>query len=92
MILNNKDGISDLLCLVAGLLGGVVRVFNVRVCAGSIRVLDEDVQVILPIHQNLIFYHSSFLQILQLLERHLFIVKLEHALRFLRINCHTAQH
>jgi hypothetical protein len=42
--------ISDLLRLVAGLLGGVVGVLDMGMRAGAVGVLDEDVQVVLAVH------------------------------------------
>ena len=75
---------SDLLRLVAGLPGRVVGVFYVCVGARAAGVLDEDVQVVLAVHQDLVLNYPSLLQVLQLLETHLLVVQLEHSLRFLR--------
>ena len=63
-----------MLRLIAGLLRRVVGVLDVRVGARPVGMLDEDVQVVLTVHQDLILNHSSFLQVLQLLERHIVIV------------------
>lgn len=60
IIMVNKD-ISDLLSLVAGFFGGVVGILDVGMSAGAIRVLDEDVKIVLTIHQDLILNHSSLL-------------------------------
>jgi hypothetical protein len=56
--------ISDLLSFIAGFLGGIVGVFDVGVRAGAVRVLYEDVKVILPVHQDLVLDHSALLQVL----------------------------
>ncbi len=55
---------SDLLGLIGSFLGGVVGILDMGVRAGAVGVLDEYMQVVLPIHQDLILNHTSLLQIL----------------------------
>lgn len=63
-----------MLRLVAGLLGRIVGVFYMCVGTCAAGVLDEDVKIVLTVHQDLVLDDSSLLQVLQLLEAHLFII------------------
>jgi hypothetical protein len=73
MIIMNKE-ISDLLGFVTGLLRRIIRVFYVRMSACSIRMLNENVKIVLAVDKDLILYHSTLLQILEFLECHHLIV------------------
>lgn len=77
-----QSGCSNLLGFVASLAGGIVGVLDVEMGAGAVGRFDEDVQIPVPVHQHLVFNHSSLLQILQLLERHFLVVQFEHTLGF----------
>ena len=63
-----------------------------RVGACAVGVLDEDVQVVLAVHQDLVLDHSAFLEVLELGEGELVVVQLEHSLRFLAAGRQPAQH
>lgn len=65
---------SDLLRLVAGLLGRIVGVFYMCMGTCAAGVLYENVKVVLTVHQDLVLDNSSLLQVLQLLEAHLLVV------------------
>lgn len=71
---------SYLLCFVAGLSGRVIGVLDVGMGAGSVRMLQENMKVSIAIHQDFIFDDTSFFKILQLLERHVFVVEFENSL------------
>lgn len=73
MMLKGKKA-SDLLCFVAGLPGRVVGVLDVRMGAGAAGVLNEDMKVVLAVHQDLVLNDPTLLQVLQLLEGHLLVV------------------
>jgi hypothetical protein len=94
LLLSNQRpcGYSNLLGLVASLSRGIVRVFDVEMGTCAVRRFDEDVQIPVPVNQYFIFNHSSLLQILQLLERHFFVVQFEHSLRFFRVWSQSPQH
>lgn len=72
-MLKGKKG-SDLLCLVAGLSVRIIGVLNVSMGAGATGVLDEDVEIVLAVHQDLVLNYPALLQVLQLLETHLLVV------------------
>ena len=63
-----------------------------RVGACAVGVLDEDVQVVLAVHQDLVLDHSAFLEVLELGEGELVVVQLEHPLRLFAAGRQTAQH
>lgn len=71
---------SKLFSFVHFLLSGVIGVFYVWMRAGSVRMLQEYVKVPIPINKYLVLYDASFLQILQLSKRELFIVKSKDSL------------
>ena len=52
---------SDLPGFIIFLFGGVIRVFDVRVRAGPIGMLQEQMDIALLVNEDLIFDHSSFL-------------------------------
>lgn len=69
----NKE-ISDLLGFVTSLLRRIIRVFYVRMSTCSIGMLNKNVKIVLAIDKNLILYHSTLLQILELLKWHGLII------------------
>jgi hypothetical protein len=58
------EHLSYLLGFVAGLLCGVIGVFNMRVGACAVRVLNKDMEIVLAVHKDLVLYYTTFLKIL----------------------------
>lgn len=54
---------------------------SVGACAVSM--LDEDVKVVLAVHQDLVLDHATFLEVFEFSEGELVVVQLEHSLRLL---------
>lgn len=83
---------SHLFSLVVFFTRWIIRILNMRVRTGTIRMLQKQMYITFLINQYLILNNPTFLQILQLHKNHLLIIKLKNPLTFLRSHSKATQH